>query len=167
MARRSAVTSPTTLAAVRHLARLGVTGWVLIAVLIGGVLFYEHFAGASEDGGAAPPADATVVADRADEWSPDDDPGPPPRSSRPVDPPPVVADAPPARTAPEPPAETEPEPPAQPRATYAVVTVTLKTRAGEKVVDLDPDAVLARSDGGGLALAAALRGGERLKTDCA
>ena len=153
MTRRSAVASPSTLAAVRHLARLGVTGWVLIAVLVGGVLFYEHFAGAETDP-PAPPAEGVVVADRTDGWSPDDDPGPPPRSDRRPVPPPVVADAP-------------VEPPTRPRATYAVVTVTLETRAGEKVVDLDPDAVLARADGGGLASAAALRGGERLKTDCA
>ena len=154
MTRRSAVTSPSTLAAVRHLARLGMTGWVLIAVLVGGVLFYEHFAGAEAESPAPPAdADAAALADRADDWSPADDPGPPPRSDRRPVPPSVVADA-------------AGQPPARPGATLPVVTVTLSTAAGEAAIDLDPDAVLVRADGGGLTLAAALRGGERLRTGC-
>ena len=152
MTRRSAVSGPAPLAAVRHLARLGAFGWVLIALLVGGVLLWGNYGGgaSSDDGGPAPPA--VAEADDADAGR--TLPGGPA--------PPAVAEDRPA----EPPPRADPTPPARPRATYPVVAVTLKTRAGEQVLDLDPEAVLARSDGGGLALASALRGGERLKTDC-
>ena len=152
MSRRSSVTSPTVLAAVRHLARLGVVGWVLIALLVGGVLLWENVAGTAGD--TAPPGGSVARRDAGESgWSPE-----------PATAPPEVA-APRDRPAP-PPVQSPPTAPAAPRATYEVVTVTLKTRAGEKVVDLDPEAVLARADGGGLALAGRLRGGERLKTNC-
>ena len=135
--------------AVRHLARLGVKGWVFLALLVGVAFLIERYAG--ESGPAPPPGETPAVADRGGEWSPVPD--------RPAEPTPQA----------EPPPRTEPRPrgePERPRATYEVVTVRYRTRAGEAAVDLDPGTVLVRSDGGGPALAERLRGGEQLKTDC-
>ena len=144
--------SPATLDAIRHLARLGVRGWVLIALLLGAVYLADRYLldspaapAPSGDGGSLfADADAPVPPPRdrsGDDFGPD--PQTPPRDRTPG-----------ARPA---------EPP---RRTYAVVTVRFRTKAGEGAVDLEPGAVLARADGKGLVLSDRLRGGETLTTNC-
>ncbi|MFH5804867.1 ribonuclease domain-containing protein [Alienimonas sp. DA493] len=170
--RKPPAASPATLDAIRHLARLGVRGWVLLALLAGIVYLADRYL---LDGPAPGPGRGTVVADfddaddprgrPADEFDPEADPAAPP------------ADAPPAADDfgpdPESMRRSDPASGASPRGssensgrTYAVVTVSFRTAAGEATVDLEPGAVLTRTDGEGLVLAERLRGGERVKTNC-
>ena len=148
--------SPATLDAIRHLARLGVRGWVFVALLLGAIYVADQYL--LDDG--VPPGPAPAVTDRGDEsrsdapvrpapTPPDHDFGPEPRS--------------PARPG-APPSEPRSE---APRRTYPVVAVAFRTRAGAATIDLEPGAVLARADGKGLVLAERLKGGEKLKTNCA
>ena len=143
--------SPAALDAVRHLARLGVGGWVLIALLVGAAFLADRLLGG---GDGPPPAEPPVVADRGPnggDGSLPADFGPAPGADE-------------ARGANAPALANESR---DERRTYAVVTVAFRTPGGEGTVDLKPDAVLTRADGKGLVLADALRGGERLKTNCA
>ena len=154
-----------TFGAVRHLARLGLRGWLLIGLLVGAAFLVDRFVGGSTPDPPTPAPGGAVVAD-VDRNGRDDRPGGggslppdfgPPPADRPADPPPRTV---PPRTEPAPPAET------RPARTYSVVTVRFRGRGGEAVAQFDPGTVFARTDGKGLALAERLRGGETLKTTC-
>ena len=154
-----------TFGAVRHLARLGVKGWILIGLLVGAAFLVDRFVGGSTPDPPTPAPGGAVVAgnDRGERAAPPagdgslpPDFGPPP-ADRPADPPRASV---PPKAEPAPPAET------RPARTYAVVTVRFRTRGGEAVAQFDPGTVFARTDGKGLALAERLRGGETLRTAC-
>ncbi|NNJ24713.1 ribonuclease domain-containing protein [Alienimonas chondri] len=176
MSPNKSAASPATLDAIRHLARLGVRGWVLIALLLGVVYLADRYLLDSPT--PAGPGDTSIVASSVgpeERFDPDEtfgeDVGTPSLPSSDPAMPPATDDFGPdpqaltrERTAPTvPAADSTPE---TPRRTYAVVTVSFRTRAGEATVDLDPNAVLTRVDGNGLVLAERLRGGETLKTNC-
>ena len=146
MSRRSSA-SPATLDAIRHLARLGVRGWVFVALLLGVIYLANRFL---SDDPAAPAGRAAVSeTDGSDDFGEPPDPGSPDAPTRPP-----AAD------------DFGPDPQQGRRRLRDVVTVAFRTRAGEAAVDLEPGSVLSRADGEHLALAERLRGGETLKTNC-
>ncbi|MEM9702619.1 MAG: ribonuclease domain-containing protein [Planctomycetota bacterium] len=158
--------SAATLEAIRHLARLGVRGWVLIGLMLGAIYLANKFLPDSDTPAQAASGDVPSVASTEE---PDAVGGPANGSSSSAD---VGADdfgPDPQAPLPTGNAADSSAPPASngPKRTYPVVRVTYRTRAGEATVDLDPDAVLTRTDGKGLALAERLSGGETLKTNCA
>ncbi len=169
---KSSAASPATLDAIRHLARLGVRGWVLIALLLGVIYLANQFLldsspTPSPAGGTAAASNAAAPAGGPGEQPPPaDEFGADPRGPRATPPRKVPrrdSTPPRATTPPADPPRTEPPPP---RRTYAVVTVTFRTKSGEAKVDLEPGSVLARTDGKGLVLAERLRGGEKILTNC-
>ena len=150
---RKSTASPATLDAIRHLARLGVRGWILIALLAGAVYLADKYL----LNGPNPPAPGLgpIVAGP-------DDPDAPPAGYVPNEP--GAADD-EDDFGPPPGADTSPDR-RTPGRTYDVVAVQFRTADGEAAIDLEPGSVLSRTDGKGLVLAERLSGGERVRTTC-
>ncbi|QDT16515.1 ribonuclease domain-containing protein [Alienimonas californiensis] len=177
--RKPPAASPATLEAIRHLARLGVRGGALLVLLAGIVYLADRYllddpapgpgggpqvAGPADDfGGADDPAQAPLPGDPRDEGLLSPRPDRPAPSEVEVDFGPDPDGLRRTSPAPAPESRTVSEPSGR---TYEVVTVSFRTPAGEATVDLEPGAVLSRTDSGGLTLAERLRGGEQVKTNC-